>query len=100
MYRIRYFCVLALLVVGLASCQGVDTCQGRVVQTSPGKLTMTDLEGKNEYTTEVPPTAAVTREGKTATLADLQPGDTITVTPATTGIVLAVSKIEANPAGS
>jgi len=42
----------------------------------------------------------VTREGKTATLADLQPGDTITVTPAKTGIVLALNKIEANPKGS
>jgi hypothetical protein len=49
---------------------------------------------------DVPTTATVTRDGKTVTLADLKPGDTITVTTAKTGTAQTVSKIEAKPTGS
>jgi len=100
MHRTVLCCVLALLVFGMASCQGADTHQGKVVETSTGKLTMTDSEGKNQHTMDVPTTATVTRDGKTATLADLKPGDTITVTTAKTGTTVAVTKIEAKPTGS
>src|ERR1044071_9173324 len=100
MQRIGLVCVLALLVLGIASCQGADTHQGKVVETSAGKLTMTDIEGKNQHTMDVPPTATVARDGKTVTLADLKPGDTITVTTAKTGTTMAVTKIEAKATGS
>ena len=100
MYRVGLVCILTLIVLGMANCQGADTHQGKVVETSTGKLTMTDLEGKNQHTMEVPTTATVTREGKTVTLADLKPGDTITVTTAKTGTSPAITKIEAQPTGS
>src|ERR1051325_11090165 len=100
MQRIGLFGVLVLLVLGMASCQGTDTHQGKVVEISTGKLTMTDLEGKNQHTMDVPTTATVTRDGKTVTLADLKPGDTITVATAKTGTAPAVIKIEAKSTGS
>jgi len=100
MHRIGFVCVLALLVCGMVSCQRADTHQGKVVEASPGKLTMTDLEGKNQHTMDVPTTATVTRDGKTVTLADLKPGDTITVTTAKTGTAQTITKIEAKPSGS
>jgi ABC-type Fe3+-hydroxamate transport system substrate-binding protein len=100
MHRIVLVCVLALIVGGMASCQGADTHQGKVVETSTGKLTMTDLEGKNQHTMDVPTTATVTRDGKTVTLADLKPGDTLTVTTAKTGTAPAVTRIEAKSTNS
>src|SRR5918996_3649508 len=100
MHRIVRFCVLALIVCGMVSCQAADTHQGKVVETSTGKLTMTDLEGKNQHTMDVSTTATVTRDGKTVTLADLKPGDTITVTTEKTGAAPAVTKIEAKPTSS
>ena len=100
MQRLIRCCVLALIVCGMVSFQGADTHQGKVVETSTGKLTMTDLEGKNPHTMDVPTTATVTRDGKTVTLADLKPGDTITVSTAKSGTSLTVTKIEATPVGS
>jgi hypothetical protein len=100
MHRIGLFCVLPLIVFGMANCRAADTHQGKVAETSPGKLTMTDLEGKNQPAMDVATTAPVTRDGKTVTLADLKPGDTITVTTEKRGTVQAVIKIEAKPTGS
>jgi hypothetical protein len=100
MQRIVLVCVLVLLVGGMVSCQGADTHQGKVVEASPGTLTMTNLEGKNPHTMDVPTTATVTRDGKTVTLVDLKPGDTITVTTAKTGTAAAVTNIEATSTGS
>src|SRR5262245_55272140 len=100
MHRIGLVCVLAFIVFGMASCQAADTHKGKVVETSTGKLTMTDLEGKNPHTMDVPTTATVTRDSKTVTLVDLKPGDTITVTTAKTGTAAAVTKIEATSTGS
>ncbi len=100
MPRLVRVCVMALILGGIVSCQGADTHQGKVVETSAGKLTMTDVEGKNQHTMDVPTTAAVTRDGKTVPLADLKPGDTITVTTAKSGTTMAVTKIEAKATGS
>ena len=100
MQRIVLVCVLALLVCGMVSCQRADTHRGKVVEASPGTLTMTNLEGKNQHTMDVPTTATVTRDSKTVTLVDLKPGDTITVTTAKTGTAAAVTKIEATSTGS
>jgi 3-dehydroquinate synthase class II len=91
---------MALIVFWLANVQAADTHQGKVVGTSTGKLMMTDLEGKNSHTMDVPTTATVTRDGKAVTLADLKPGDTITVTTEMTGTATTVTKIEAKPSGS
>src|SRR5262245_56734561 len=97
MHRILFFCVMALIVFWMANSQAADTHQGKVVGTSTGKLMMTDLEGKNQHTMDVSATATVTRDGKAATLADLKPGDTITVTTEKTETATAVTKIEAKP---
>ena len=100
MHRTVVFCVMALIVFWLANVQAADTHQGKVVGTSTGKLMMTDLEGKNSHAMDVPTTATVTRDGKAVTLADLKPGDTITVTTEMTGTATTVTKIEAKPSGS
>jgi Cu/Ag efflux protein CusF len=100
MHRLLFFCVTALAMFWIAYVQAADTHQGKVVGTSTGKLTMTDVEGKNQHTMEVATTAMVMRDGKTATLADLKPGDMITVTTEKSGNATTVTKVEAKPAGS
>jgi Cu/Ag efflux protein CusF len=80
--------------------RAADTHEGKVVETSSGKLTMTDTAGKNQHTMQIPATATVMRDGKTAMLTDLKPGDMITVTTEKTGDTTAVTKIEATPSGS
>jgi len=84
----------------MTNVQAADMHQGKVVGTSTGKLTMTDAEGKNQHTMDVPTTAMVMRDGKTATLADLKAGDMITVTTDKTGGAATVTKVDAKPAGS
>ena len=54
--------------------------QGKVVEASNGKLTMTDMAGDNQHTHAVAADAKVTCEGQTCDLASLQPGDVNTVT--------------------
>jgi len=73
--------------------------QGKVVETSAGKLVMTDMDGKNQHPMEVPVSATVTREGEEAKLTDLKAGDTITVTTDTTDGKSVVTKVEAKAAG-
>ncbi len=100
MHRVLFFCGLALPLFWMATVQAADMHQGKVVGTSTGKLTMTDTEGKNQHTMDVPTTAMVMRDGKTAALADLKPGDMITVTTDKTGNTTTVTKVDAKPAGS
>jgi hypothetical protein len=45
-----------------------DIHQGKVVGVGAGKLTMTDMAGKNQHTHEVATDAAITCEGKTCGL--------------------------------
>ncbi len=100
MHKLLGFCLVALMVGWIAMVQAADTHQGKVVSTSSGKLTMTDLEGKNQHTMDVAPAVMVMRDGKDATLVDLKPGDTITVTTEKIGNTPTVTKVEAKPAGS
>ena len=99
MRRLVYVFVLVLALLWTVTVHAADTHQGKVVSTTPGKLTMTDVEGKNQHTMDVASTAMVMRNGKTVALADLKPGDTITVTTDKVGTATAVTKVEATPAG-
>jgi hypothetical protein len=95
---------LLFLAAALSWCLGArahaaDSHQGKVVKTSAGELVMTDAEGKNQHTMQVPAGATVTRDGKEAKLTDLKAGDTITVTTDTTEGKAMVTKVEAKAAG-
>ena len=63
------------------------------------KACMTDTAGKNQHTMDVAATAVVMRDGKTVALADLKPGDMITVTTEKAGNAVSVTKVDAKPAG-
>jgi len=77
-----------------------DMHQGKVVEVSAGKLTMTDMAGKNQHTHEVATNAAITCGGKTCGLNDVKAGDMVTVTTDTKDGKTTAIKIEANKAGS
>ena len=82
-----------------ARAQAADSHQGKVVKTNAGELVMTDKDGKNQHTMQVPAGAIVTRDGKEAKLTDLKAGDTITVTTDTEEGKSGVTKVEAQAAG-
>lgn len=95
---------LCFVAVALSWCisvpaQAADSHQGKVVETSAGKLVMTDKDGKNQHPMEVPASATVTRDGKESKLTDLKAGDTITVTTDTKDGKAMVTKVEATAAG-
>jgi Cu/Ag efflux protein CusF len=96
-YRIVsvFFVAVAVSWVLSPPAPAADSHQGKVVETSAGKLVMTDMEGKNQHPMEVPASATVTREGEEAQLTDLQAGDTITVTTAKQDGKAMVTKVEA-----
>ena len=100
-YRVAslFFVAVALSWVMSAHAQAADSHQGKVVETSAGKLVMTDMDGKKEHPMEVPTSATVTRDGKEAKLTDLKAGDTITVTTDTKDGKAMVTKVEAKAAG-
>jgi len=90
--------LLALLASTPA--RAADTHQGKVVEVGAGKLTMTDVAGKNQHTHEVTSDAAITCESKTCGLADVKAGDMVTVTLDKKGDKTVVTKVEAKKAGS
>jgi hypothetical protein len=100
MHRLVTLCVVVVTFLWVVSTHAADTHQGKVVETSPGTLTMTDLTGKNQHTMAIPTDATVMRDGKTGALTDLKPGDTVTVTTEKQGDKPKVTKVEAKPAGS
>jgi hypothetical protein len=67
--------------------------EGIVVKTDEAAktLTMTDKDGKNEHTHNVPSTATITLDGKTAKLSELVKGYKVTVTTSANQ----VTKVEA-----
>jgi hypothetical protein len=77
-----------------------DTHQGKVVEASADKLTMTDMGGKNQHTHNIPSDVTVSRDGKAAALTDLKAGDTVTITMEKKGEKPAVTKVEAKPAST
>ena len=93
------FGLLAALMMS-APVWAANTHQGKVVEVNPGKLTMTDMAGKNQHTHEVASDAIITCEGKTCGLTDVKPGDMVTVTIDTKGDKTVATKIEAKKAGS
>jgi hypothetical protein len=94
-----FFVAVALSWALSANTQAADSHQGKVVETSAGKLVMTDMDGKKEHPMEVPASASVTRDGKESKLTDLKAGDTITVTTDTKEGQPMVTKVEAKAAG-
>ena len=94
-----FFVAIALSWVISTTAQTADSHQGKVVDTSTGKLVMTDMEGKKEHSMELSTSATVTRDGKEAKLADLKAGDTITVTTDMKDGKTLVTKVEAKAEG-
>jgi hypothetical protein len=92
--------IIAAVFCWITSVSAADTHQGKVVEASAGKLTMTDMAGKNQHTHEVPASATITRDGKTAPLTELKPGDTITVTMDKKGEKAEITKVEAKSSSS
>jgi hypothetical protein len=95
-----FFVALALTVWASAPVWAADMHQGKVVEVSAGKLTMTDMAGKNQHTHEVAADAAITCEGKTCGLTDVKVGDMVTVTTDTKDSKTVATKIEAKKADS
>lgn len=94
-----FFVAVAVSWCLSAPAQAADSHEGKVVETSAGKLVMTDMDGKNQHTMEVPADATVTRDGKESKLADLKAGDMITVTTDTKDGKSRVTQVEAKAAG-
>jgi len=71
-------CAVSLLLA--APALAANSHKGKVVEAGGGKLTMTDMEGKNQHTHAVAVDATITCGGKKCGLEDRQAGATITVT--------------------
>lgn len=95
-----FLVALALAVWASAPAGAADMHQGKVVEVSAGKLTMTDMAGKNQHSHEVATDAAITCEGKKCGLSDVKAGDMVTVTTDTKDGKTMATKIEAKKAGS
>jgi hypothetical protein len=95
-----FLVALALAVWASAPAGAADMHQGKVVEVGAGKLTMTDMAGKNQHSHEVGPDAAITCEGKKCGLTDVKAGDMVTVTTDTKDGKTMATKIEAKKAGS
>ena len=95
------FFVALALTMGALGCQSAPAMhQGKVVEVGAGKLTMTDMAGKNQHSHEVATDVAITCEGKTCGLSDVKVGDMVTVTTDTKDGKTVATKIEAKKAGS
>lgn len=101
-YRKLFFFGLlgALSLITSFPAWAANTHQGKVVEVSAGKLTMTDMAGKNQHTHDVASDAAITCEGKTCGLTDVKGGDMVTVTTDTREGKIVATKIEAKKAGN
>jgi hypothetical protein len=79
--------VLVALAVAVFACQplladdkDVTTHEGKIVSAGDGKLTMTDKNGANRHTHNVPAAAKITCDGKECKLEDLKEGFWVKVT--------------------
>jgi hypothetical protein len=95
-----FLVALALALWVSAPAGAADLHQGKVVEVDAGKLTMTDMAGKNQHSHEVATDAAITCEGKKCGLSDVKVGDMVTVTTDTKDGKTMATKIEAKKAGS
>jgi hypothetical protein len=77
---------LLCLAVGLFLTSSVqaqaeqDRHEGKIVKIAGNKLTMSDKEGKNEFTHTLAPDGKVTLDGKECKLEDLKAGTRVIVT--------------------
>jgi hypothetical protein len=71
-------CAVSLLLA--APALAANSHKGKVVEAGAGKLTMTDIEGKNQHTHEVPADATILCNGNKCGLEDLKVGETVKVT--------------------
>lgn len=71
---------LALACGSLLPAYGASTHEGKVVEAGSGKLTMTNAQGQNQHTHEIPADAAITCGGKKCGLDDLKAGNPVTIT--------------------
>jgi len=94
-----FFVVVALTCLMSVQAKAGGAHEGKVVEVSDGKLTMTDAAGKNQHAHEVASDATISRDGKEAKLTDLKAGDMITVTLDTKEGKSMVTKVEAKAAG-
>ena len=94
-----FLVALALAVWASAPAGAADMHQGKVVEVGAGKLTMTDMAGKNQHSHEVATDAAISCEGKKCGLSDVKAGDMVTVTTDTKDGKTMATKIEARKAG-
>ena len=80
--------VVTGLVVSLAA---AEKHEGKVLETAKGKLTMTDMDGKNKHSHDVADNAKITLDGKAAKLDELKSGFTIEVTTNDKSVATAIS---------
>src|SRR5262249_35160836 len=66
--------------------------------SNPGKLVMTDKEGKGQHSHAISTSVKITRNDKTVKLGDLKKGDSITVTTADDGSVKQVAATDSSSA--
>jgi hypothetical protein len=71
-------CAVSMLLA--APVLAANSHKGKVVEAGTGKLTMTDMEGKNQHTHEVPSEATILCGGKKCGLEDLKAEATVKVT--------------------
>lgn len=91
--------LLALVWATSAAC-AEEVHKGKVVSVSNGKLTMTDMAGKNEHSHMVPADATITCDGQRCKLDDLTKGCIVTVTREKRGDAMVVTKVEAKKTNS
>jgi len=88
-----YFVTLALTLFVSAPALAASTHRGKVVEAGDGKLTMTDMAGKNQHTHEVDANTTILCGGKKCGLEDLKAGSTISGTMEEKGDKTQVTKV-------
>lgn len=91
--------MLALVWVASAT-HAEEVHKGKVVSVSNGKLTMTDMDGKNEHSHMVPSEATITCDGLECKLDDLTKDCWVTITRVKKGDAMVVTKVEARKSKS
>ena len=101
----RTFALMAAvaLVVGVGTALAEDdqkpgTHEGKVVKVEPGKLIMSDKDGKKQHTHAISADTKITLAGQAAKLDELKPGTAIKVTTEKKADKLVVVSIEAKKA--
>ncbi len=97
----KVLCLLAAfaaMLVFVSNSVAEESHEGKIVSAGSGKLVMTDKDGKNEHTHQVPIEATITFDGKDCKLDDLMKDSWVKVTTEKRGDATVVTKIEAKKA--